>query len=120
MEGNESKNNRCDGLKALSYFISTLKGNKEKLKKCSILRGNRGYFWKALDERFFSKRVTKKFLHEKIQEMMGILKMENQIFLSKANDHLKNQQDSDSSMNNNKIKIGKFWLKKYQLIKIEI
>lgn len=51
---NEKNKKRFDDLEAFAFYISTLKGSGENLRDGAFLRGNRGFFWEALDNYFKS------------------------------------------------------------------
>lgn len=71
---NEENKKRFDHLEAFALYISTLKGSGENLKDGAFLRGNRGFFWRALDAHF---GLGDRNPTEVIQQQI----MENQILL---------------------------------------
>jgi hypothetical protein len=110
MNTREIENDKINMLEALTCFISNIKGNKEKLKNCSFLRGIRGYFWTALDEHFSHEVRNKKNQNAKIKEILNILEMESKILRLNSESKIQLKRSYENNTTASKTKLGKLMI----------
>ena len=99
---NQVQKKRFDDLAAFGFYVSTLHRNAEFSKDAAFLRGNRGFFWRALDQHYAShnRRTPIDFVEQQI--------MENEILLSNLEGELNRDEANNLHPRHHSLKLGKF------------